>query len=184
MRTVLLTVVTACVLWSTGSAVWQEPLPCRETLIARFDADADRQTLVVDRKTGRHAVWISGRQHQQRLVVDGTSGPVFDEVRFGRGGAVNTPRGRVEGGGFSPVMSADGSRVAYVAKRGKWFNVVDRQEYGPYDGGAWRAPIVFSDDGRHVAWGALRKGKYVHVIDGTEHGPYETDVEFLRIGHD
>jgi hypothetical protein len=59
--------------------------------------------------------------------------------------------------------------------------VVDGKEYGPYDGGNWRPPIVFSGNSRRVAWGAERSGKYIHVVDGVEHGPYEKPDQSLYL---
>lgn len=147
---------------------WREPLQVRETVLARFDAQADRDTLVVDRGAARRVLWVSGRKDARRVIVDGTPEPEFREVRFG-------------GSSWNPVISPDGSRVAYHAKRKKWFVVVDGQEYGPYDGGDWRPPIVFSADSRRVAWGAQRNGKVVQVVDGVEHGPYEIQYEFLLL---
>jgi hypothetical protein len=62
------------------------------------------------------------------------------------------------------TLSPNGQRVAYCAKSdGKWFIVVDKHEYGPFDD---KGPPVFSPDNRHISFEA-QTGKlwYLHVDD-------------------
>jgi len=64
------------------------------------------------------------------------------------------------------TLSPNGQRVAYTAKSGgKWFVVVDKREYGPFDD---KGPPVFSRDSRHAAFEA-KTGNfwYLHVDDFT-----------------
>lgn len=130
-------------------------LAVRETVLARFDAEANCDTLLVDRGTARRVLWISGRDRAQRLVADGSPGPVFQEIPFTRGERIGPFHGVLSERG-SPNVALDGSRVAYVAKRDKkWFVTVDGKEYGPY--GQYYAPwlrrwrAALSWDGSSIA---------------------------------
>ncbi|MDD2735837.1 MAG: hypothetical protein PHF56_18030 [Desulfuromonadaceae bacterium] len=62
------------------------------------------------------------------------------------------------------TLSPDGQRVAYCAKSdGKWFVVVDKREYGPFDD---KGPPVFSPDNRHIAFEAQTANSwYLHIDD-------------------
>lgn len=83
----------------------------------------------------------------ERLVVDGTPGAVYDEVR-------------------TPVWSRDG-RIAYAARRARtWWFVLDGQEIAS---GTWISDPVFSRDGQRVAY-VKREGKASFVVvDGRDH---------------
>ncbi len=102
--------------------------------------------------------------------LDGHAGGKYDEV-------LTVP----------PVVSADGRRWAYAARRGsQWFAVVDGKEYGPYDRFSRfsqgtssnnrplefqptpRWPIVFSPDSKHFAFIADKGNATIAVEDGKE----------------
>ncbi|MGH9733048.1 MAG: hypothetical protein ACRD8A_00490 [Candidatus Acidiferrales bacterium] len=106
--------------------------------------------------------------------LNGTAGEKYDQI-------LTVP----------PVLSADGRRSAYAARKGSdWFIVVDGKEYGPYvnappyvplpGGGAQPIPvvltpdrpIVFSPDSKHFAFvatkGTPQKQETVVVEDGKE----------------
>lgn len=93
------------------------------------------------------------------MVVDGVAGPVYDWVGHCDSNAA--------------VVSRDGRRVAYAAKRDdKKFVVIDGDEGPPYDD-IWA--ICFSPDGRHVAYEAFTgrgdEARQLLVVDGVAGPP-------------
>ena len=99
-------------------------------------------------------------------VVDGQPGPEYDEV---------TP---IAPGSWYSFFSADGSRIAYLARRGeKWRAVIDGREGPEFDRFEGFLPLTFSPDGKHVAyiaqWGHGPRWKYRAIIDGREGPEYE-----------
>lgn len=87
----------------------------------------------------------------QYVTVDSSAGSRFDGVAIS-----------------SLVMSPDGRRFAYAARRGRSWSVVVDEDVGP----AWSGigEIVFSDDGRHVSYSAQR-GRDWFVVHDTSAGP-------------
>lgn len=78
----------------------------------------------------------------------------------------NGKRGKTYSGidSTSLAISPDGKRVAYCAQQsGRWYVVVDTQEYGPFDD---KGGPVFSPDSRHVAFEA-KKGELWHIASDT-----------------
>lgn len=63
-------------------------------------------------------------------------------------------------------------RVGYqVARKSRILYVVDEVEYGPYDpflNYSHGGPIIFSSDGEHFAFQAMRDGRAILNIDGTD----------------
>jgi hypothetical protein len=118
---------------------------------------------------GLHATLVEGHGAESRVLVDGVPGPKFDLL----------PQ--------SVLLSRNGKRVAYVAKRGpdRWVAVVDgvaRPEYG--DAAAefgersegyrpFRQPLAFSPDGKRVACAVRKEGKLLVVIDGVAGPAFE-----------
>ncbi len=93
------------------------------------------------------------RGKQEFLVVDGKEGPPCDSIL-----------------GDTVVFSPDGRRHATVARQGGRFVVlVDGQAGRPYERLA--RPVLFSEDGQHVAYLADRGNPaWTAVIDGREGG--------------
>lgn len=87
-------------------------------------------------------------------MVDSSAGSRFDGVAIS-----------------SLVMSPDGRRFAYAARRGRSWSVVVDEHVGP----AWSGigEIVFSDDGRHVIYSAQRGRDWVVVHDTTAGPPFD-----------
>lgn len=89
------------------------------------------------------------------VVVDGSMGKTYDEIRAG-----------------SLAFSPDRTRVAYLATTGgKWMAVVDGSEGKAYDGVF--GSIEFSPDSRRVAYPARTGGIWTVVLDGVEGKPYD-----------
>ncbi|MBM4094819.1 MAG: hypothetical protein FJ276_36230, partial [Planctomycetes bacterium] len=125
-------------------------------------APADMIALVTCAVTadGQHVAYVSDKDDQRALVVDGTEGESYDDVRMGRS-----------------VFSADGRRVAYSARRAdSWFVVVDGMPGAAFDDISARGP-VFSRDGNHVAYAARRGREYVVVVDNVEGQPFDDVLE-------
>ena len=75
------------------------------------------------------------------------------------------------------IVSPDGKRKAYVARRGnKQIVVVDGKESEEYDG-IVEGSLVFSQDGKRVAFVARRGNRQIVVFDGKESGEYDGIVE-------
>jgi hypothetical protein len=140
-------------------------LDVSETLLARLDANADRERIIVDRRTARRAVWVSKQGKTERVFVDGTPGPAFEKIEFN-----------------AATFSPDSSRFAYWGKRDKWFAVLDGQEYGPYD---IQRQIQFSGDSRIALWyGCKSRNRCFRVINGLEGAPvgWQMKDRFSRDG--
>jgi len=92
--------------------------------------------------------YIAGDGNQNFVVLDGAEGAKFDEIYDLR---------------FSPV----GSRLAYGARRGLEHFVVDGgKELGPYEN-VEQGSLVFSPDGKALAWAAFVDDGNWHVcVDG------------------
>ena len=74
--------------------------------------------------------------------------------------------------GRTPIISADGQRVAYGALEGdKWVVVVDGKEGKKYDD-LGSGTLIFSADGQRVAYGALEGDKAMVVVDDKEGDAY------------
>lgn len=104
---------------------------------------------------GRHYTYSAKRGDKWVVVVDGDESPEYDGTAKG-----------------SPVMSPDGTRVAYHACLGDWeggehFVVVDAAAGPRYDG---IGSLTFSPDGKRLAYRARRGEKWRAIVDGGE-GP-------------
>ena len=87
-------------------------------------------------------------QNRPIVVIDGREGRAYDEVA---------------GAQFSP----DGSKLVYVGRRGNTFYVVTNNNEGMgYD--AVSPYVVFSSDGKRMAFPAARELKQFVVLDGVE----------------
>lgn len=99
-------------------------------------------------------------QYQQRIVIDGREGSVYNEVS-------------------PPVFSPDNSKIAYAAKKeGRWFIVVNGKEGAACDS---VSNIVFSPDGRHIAYIAERQGKHFLVISNREMSKHKESPPYERL---
>jgi hypothetical protein len=109
-------------------------------------------------------VWVVAAGKGQRVVVDGTPDPVYNEV------------GNV-------VFSTDGRHRAYAARVGKAWHVVKdgKDEPGAFTAfgglqGFGADPTlvnpVLSADGAHLLYVATIDGGMVLVVDGKRYGPY------------
>jgi hypothetical protein len=75
---------------------------------------------------------------------------------------------------YGVVFSADGSRMAYGARRdGKDRMVIDGREDPPFDD---LGPPSFSPGGEHVAYAAKRDGKWRVLVDGADLGEYRLEM--------
>ena len=88
--------------------------------------------------------YVAGDGNKNFVVLDGVEGPAFDQVADLR---------------FSP----GGSVLAYRARRGlEHFVLVDGKSMGPY-GEVEARSLVFSPDGKSVAWAAFGENGQWHV---------------------
>lgn len=108
---------------------------------------------------GERLAFGSRNGDKRSMIVDGQSGPEFDDIT-------------------DIVFSPDGKRVAYVAaklfksdaaKKDAWFVVVDGQAQPEYDN-LMRGSLVFSADSRHLAY-AVSKGDTRQVVVDGQVGP-------------
>jgi Tol biopolymer transport system component len=135
------------------------------------------------------------------LVVDGTPGPTFSDIRVGPSPFSSDSKrvAYLAGKGFQwhavidgvvsegydgatePVFSPDGKRVAYagVQERGKVVVVVDGQA-GPAWHGVGDDSVCFSPDSRHVAYLARKGRRWCAVVDGQ---PGEPCDDIARVGY-
>ncbi len=92
--------------------------------------------------------YVAGDGNKNFVVLDGKEGPAFDDIFDLR---------------FSPV----GSRLAYGARRGlEYFVVQGDKEQGPYEN-IQRGSLVFRSDGKDLAWAAFgADGKWHVCLNG------------------
>lgn len=91
------------------------------------------------------------------VVVDGEAGPEYESV-------------------LSPIFSPDSRHVAYEASAGPWEDhnhvvVVDGEEVMEGAHGLV-LDLVFSSDGKHIAWPAKRDDECLVLLDGQESAAY------------
>lgn len=127
--------------------------------------DGEEQALVPDRSRTllfsprSQLVYAATGQHQF-LVADGVPGPAYYSIAKG-----------------SICFTADGSRVAYVARKlrtSEYVVVVDGEEgtgYGDIPGGT----VLFSPNGQRFAYVARADAGFVTVVDGAE-GQVHDDI--------
>jgi S1-C subfamily serine protease len=149
---------------------------------------------------------LEDRRFVERLVIDGTPGPPFDRIDLVRKPVVFSPEGKhiayvgekffakyvavldgitgptydeVSGLSFSP----DGRRFAYSARtrldinRDEWVAVVDGIPGKGYDK-VDREGVVFSADGKRLAYGAQLGGKQFSVADGKPGKAFDPSGEY------
>ncbi len=145
-------------------------------------ADINPQSLIIspdgkrpsgDVPGGRMAFMIR-KGTKRHVVVDGKGHPEYGHVDE-----------------HSLIFSPDGKRLAYaVGKMGtktitKWFAVVDGKPQPEYDdigkpkpvGNRYQRRLIFSPDGKRVAYVAKRGSKYLVVVDGKPGPEYRDIVE-------
>jgi WD40-like Beta Propeller Repeat len=105
---------------------------------------------------GDHVAFVALDGSKSRVVVDGVTGPVVDQVGSGTLGA----------GSQTVVFTRDGAHFAYGAKRGDRWHVVVNGEVGPPHDGLYGLPI-FSADGTHLVYQAVVGHKACVVVDGS-----------------
>ncbi|MBU0609105.1 MAG: hypothetical protein KKI08_14560 [Armatimonadetes bacterium] len=158
--------------------------PVFRTLVKEWKFSAD----------GQHFAYGGARDAGQYLVVDGVEVGPYESYRLGSlvflagGGTAYTikrgdKRHLMANGQESPpydeigapVVSPDGSRIAYDACTGEWktgtHQVVLDGQPGPAFNSVFN--LTFSADSRHFAYGARRGEQRVVVVDGQEQGSYE-----------
>jgi len=118
--------------------------------------EIDIKGVTVHRKTGMIAYSIK-TGGKWRVIAGGKGQEAYDQV----GGHI--------------IFSPDGGNVAYAARRGSdWFMVEDGVETGPYEMVAERS-IIFSQDGARTAFIArVGEGMYAPVLDGRTLEPSES----------
>jgi hypothetical protein len=109
------------------------------------------------------ALYVALREGKWFAVVDGVPHGPYDELRsLSRPSGDEDPAPTVE----AFEVSADGSRVGFVAKRGEeWFAVVDGEEHGPYER---CVGLALSPEGSRMAFLASRGDGWFMVVDGEE----------------
>ena len=113
---------------------------------------------------GRRFIFKARRGRGWVMVVDGAESEVYEPDGDGPGEIGWSRDGRL-------AFSKDGSRVAYVGRRGgKDFVVEDGAAGGRYDA---VGNLAFTPDGRHVVHTARRGGKSLVVVDGVEGRGYD-----------
>jgi hypothetical protein len=96
-------------------------------------------------------------------VVDGVDHGPFDELRSLNPATKGTPDQMIE----VFEVSADGSRVAFIAKRDEqWYVLFDGKEQGPFQ---TCAGLALSPEGSRIAYLATRGEGWFMSIDGVEH---------------
>ena len=108
------------------------------------------------RNSCRAAIIVSNNG-KKSLFVDGNYGHVYDDIEDT---AVGT----------YPIFSDDGQHVAYVAKKGAFWCVVEDEHEGPMCDDVSR--IIFSPDSKRFAYCASNKGKYQAIVDGQAGAQY------------
>jgi hypothetical protein len=130
--------------------------------------------------------YTAWRGSDRLMVVDGVEGPRYDRVwelafsaeggAFGYGAArgedwLLAVNGEEREGAGGPVFSPVGSRMAYrIYHHGSWEVLADGTPGRSYDA-VWN--LVFSPDGRQVAYAAKRGTKVVPIVGGDEWGEYD-----------
>jgi Tol biopolymer transport system component len=146
---------------------------------------------------GKHTAYVARSGAKWRVVIDGQPGLACDEIapsslEFGDDGPRSAYAAR-RGGKWlmvidgrcgaefdqvdvsSRVFSMHGSRAAYAARRGhKWRVVVNGQEGPEYED---VSELLYSPDGRRMAYVATDKGRGDRVVLDGEPGPW-----FDRVG--
>jgi hypothetical protein len=140
--------------------------------------DAGKEAIVVDGRAfhydeitdaefgpdGRRFVFKAQRGGVWVMVIDGTESEAYEPDGDERGKIGWSRDGRL-------AFSKDGSRVAYVGRKGgKDFVVADGAAGARYDA---IGNLAFTPDGRHVVYTARRGGKSLLVVDGAEGREYE-----------
>ena len=131
----------------------------REDHLAKAKEGVDWSSAVVS-SDGKKLAYVVRTDEGSRVVVDGKSGKLFDQIESGH-----------------PVLGRIGRRLAYAAKRAEdWFLIVDDEVTGPYDSIQLGHPVV-SPGGENVL-AFVRKGeKQVLVANGTEGVPHSRVLE-------
>ncbi|HIJ96078.1 MAG TPA: hypothetical protein HPP94_10180 [Desulfuromonadales bacterium] len=137
------------------------------TLLATIDESEKPDTLVEDPK---HAQNPPAEKQPAHIVVEMNKrgrgvayiAKISDGVHVVHNKTIGKSYGEIDSSTLT--LSPDGQRVAYCAKTGgKWFVVVDKREYGPFDD---KGPPVFSPDNRHIAFEAQATNSwYLHIDD-------------------
>lgn len=156
----LLTAICGCQTVATqqgANNTEQSAFKIEETRLGPYDSDVQSPVFSRD---GQHLAYFTRRDQKWVVVVDGQTGPEYDDVSEN-----------------NPIFSPDGKRLAYAAQKGqKHLVVVDGQkgtEYDEYGEGS----LIFSPDGKHVAYGAQKGQKWAVVADGQASTEYDQFIK-------
>lgn len=117
----------------------------RSTVLAELpDAPPDPDATFVFAAGGGGVAWVSSAAGRARVVHDGREGPAYDGVR-------------------APLLSADGRRCAYAARRGAAWRLVQNGREGPAFDDIGK--VVLGPDGAHVAYEARVGASWLLVVD-------------------
>ena len=115
---------------------------------------------------GRRLAYVACREKKMRLVLDGVEGKPLDGIADGH-----------------PLFSPDGGRLVYAGVLdGKWrlFEAISGRETKPYEK---LGPVVFSDDGQHMAL-LVWHGKKCAVLVGNKEQPEYDNAKDLTFSPD
>lgn len=141
---------------------------------------------------GAHLAYIGLKAGRQCLVIDQKPGPEYDEVdpyflRFTADGrhvgyraqkgdrwmvVLDGREGAACEGILDWALSPDGAREAIAVRSGgRWFVEVDGKPAPACDGIG--LPLLFSAEGKHLAWRSLSAGKWTVVSDSQSGGAWD-----------
>jgi Tol biopolymer transport system component len=155
----LLAIWASATFIAMGATIAQSALPSAsafkvtETQLGLLDAQMIAPVYSTD---GLHLAYVAHRNAGECMVLDGQSGPVYDEI--GQDGAIYS-------------HESGSKQVAYAARIAAKWRVVTNGKAGPeFDGIEW---LDFSPDGNHMVYTARTNQKWSLVVDGNVGTSYD-----------